>query len=490
MTLQDNDLALSSPAPVHVRLNVLGTPLVPCCAPTATGDGCCDDHDAAPTICVVLTPVFIAHGERNGAAGIFNPAGGGRRAGDNCCIPAALWLSAQAAGIAPPVILKATDASAIDVVPLEDLMASAAGLEPVGPDEDENRAWRLFRTRGSRQVVIAIAALFCLMTFFALSRNQGFWLTNTKGYTTTENSEIAIRPALTLPFQPPIGTPVTYAFERRIDDGDRTETIAATVQLVFFSLPDGGMLLKWVSLPAAGPGTGQVAPQAATGRNRARLSHVAGGSPEQPLLYRLSRRGKPLALLDEAEALALLAGPRPDATALTRLRGLLSDLAEPRSLPRDPRLDDPAWQAAMLEAPRTLLHGYDPLSPAGPTPGAVVMESPFGGGAVRYERQSRIVEYVPGQTATVAISAAADTASARQVAKANIDIHLATVTDPVRRLLLTEAASAGGAPALYDDVVKTIALPSGLATRVTQQKRLAIPGEAAAQDVITYTRIR
>jgi hypothetical protein len=51
----------------------------------------------------------------------------GLRPGDRWCLCVARWKEALDAGCAPPVILRATHAAALDVVTLADLQAHAAG---------------------------------------------------------------------------------------------------------------------------------------------------------------------------------------------------------------------------------------------------------------------------------------------------------------------------------------------------------------------------
>ena len=50
------------------------------------------------------------------------------RLGDRWCVVAARWLQAHLDGVAPPVVLAATNARAIDVVPLEILQQYGADV--------------------------------------------------------------------------------------------------------------------------------------------------------------------------------------------------------------------------------------------------------------------------------------------------------------------------------------------------------------------------
>ena len=116
--------------------NVLGTALMPCSADPVTGffrDGCCNtgEHDHGQhTVCAEMTAAFLAFSQSRGNdLSTPHPEWGfpGLRPGDRWCLCVARWKEAQDAGCAPPVILRATHAAALDVVTLADLQAHAAG---------------------------------------------------------------------------------------------------------------------------------------------------------------------------------------------------------------------------------------------------------------------------------------------------------------------------------------------------------------------------
>ena len=118
-------------------LNVLGAPLEPCCHEPRTGwyrDGSCrtgpDDH-GRHVICARVDAAFLAF---SAAAGndlsTPHPEFGfpGLKPGDRWCLCAARWKEALEAGAAPPVLLRATEASALEVVSIEELSAHALDL--------------------------------------------------------------------------------------------------------------------------------------------------------------------------------------------------------------------------------------------------------------------------------------------------------------------------------------------------------------------------
>lgn len=121
--------------------NVLGGALDTCGADPVTGfyrDGCCatgPEDLGSHTVCAVVTAEFLAH-QRSVGNDLSTPRPEygftGLTPGDRWCVVAARWLQAYQAGVAPPVVLAATNARAIDVVPLEALREHAVDV-PADP---------------------------------------------------------------------------------------------------------------------------------------------------------------------------------------------------------------------------------------------------------------------------------------------------------------------------------------------------------------------
>ena len=126
-------------------LNVLGGPLEPCGSDPVTGyyrDGCCSsgpDDLGRHTVCAVMTEEFLAHQVATGND-LVTPRPQwqfpGLRPGDRWCVVAVRWLQAYQDGAAAPVVLAATNARALEVVPLAalrehsvDVPDDIAGLE-------------------------------------------------------------------------------------------------------------------------------------------------------------------------------------------------------------------------------------------------------------------------------------------------------------------------------------------------------------------------
>jgi uncharacterized protein len=127
------------------RRNVLGAPLEPCGTEPLTGfyrDGTCrsgPEDLGRHTVCAVVSADFLAF-QRAVGNDLSTPrpeyAFPGLRPGDRWCVVAARWLQAYQAGAATGVVLAATDARALEVIPLEalrqhavDVPDDASGLE-------------------------------------------------------------------------------------------------------------------------------------------------------------------------------------------------------------------------------------------------------------------------------------------------------------------------------------------------------------------------
>ena len=121
--------------------NVLGGPLVTCSTDPVTGfyrDGCCTSGPedlGSHTICAVVTAEFLEH-QRSVGNDLSTPrpefAFPGLTPGDRWCVVALQWLQAYEDGAAAPVVLEATNASVLDVIPLDLLRAHAVDV-PADP---------------------------------------------------------------------------------------------------------------------------------------------------------------------------------------------------------------------------------------------------------------------------------------------------------------------------------------------------------------------
>jgi uncharacterized protein len=118
--------------------NVLGGVLADCSHAPLTGffrDGCCntDAQDrGSHTVCAVMTKVFLDFSVARGND-LVTPMPEyrfpGLKPGDRWCLCAARWLEAYNAGCAAQVVLGATNAAALEIVPLAALKAHAVDLQ-------------------------------------------------------------------------------------------------------------------------------------------------------------------------------------------------------------------------------------------------------------------------------------------------------------------------------------------------------------------------
>jgi len=104
--------------------NVVGGTLLPCSNEPVTGffrDGCCStgpEDLGSHTVCAVMTGNDLS---------TPRPEWGfpGLQPDDRWCVCASRWLEAHEAGVAAPVVLGATHERALDVVPIDALIAHA-----------------------------------------------------------------------------------------------------------------------------------------------------------------------------------------------------------------------------------------------------------------------------------------------------------------------------------------------------------------------------
>lgn len=123
------------------NINVLGGELEPCGNDPVTGffrDSCCSTGSedlGSHTVCAVMTAPFLEH-QRAVGNDLSTPMPAyefpGLEPGDRWCVVAVRWFEAYEAGVAAPVVLAATHARALDVIPLEALREHAVDV-PADP---------------------------------------------------------------------------------------------------------------------------------------------------------------------------------------------------------------------------------------------------------------------------------------------------------------------------------------------------------------------
>ncbi|KAK9814011.1 hypothetical protein WJX73_008968 [Symbiochloris irregularis] len=124
--------AQASGSAAQMTNNVLGGDLEPCANGCGfSRDGYCrvtDGDFGVHAVAAVVTDDFLTYtkSQGNDLSTPMPPSFPGLKAGDRWCLCAGRWLQAEKAGKAPKVVLAATDAKALDTIPLELLKKYAA----------------------------------------------------------------------------------------------------------------------------------------------------------------------------------------------------------------------------------------------------------------------------------------------------------------------------------------------------------------------------
>jgi uncharacterized protein len=120
---------------MELQANVQGDPLDVCSLDPLTGfyrDGYCTtgpEDVGSHTVCTVVTAEFLEH-QRQVGNDLMTPMPQygfpGLTPGDRWAVCAGRWLQSYEAGVKAPVVLRATNSSALDHVPLDALVECAA----------------------------------------------------------------------------------------------------------------------------------------------------------------------------------------------------------------------------------------------------------------------------------------------------------------------------------------------------------------------------
>lgn len=114
--------------------NVFGEPIETCNEDPITGfyrNGCCDsgeDDRGDHTVCAIMTADFLEFSKSKGndlSTPIPQYNFPGLQPGDRWCLCAPRWKEAYEAGMAPKVVLEATNELTLDVVSMEMLLEHA-----------------------------------------------------------------------------------------------------------------------------------------------------------------------------------------------------------------------------------------------------------------------------------------------------------------------------------------------------------------------------
>ncbi|MBC6993578.1 DUF2237 domain-containing protein [Neolewinella lacunae] len=114
--------------------NIFGETLKPCCTNPLTGfyrDGFCrtnQEDNEKHVVCAVVTEEFLNYSKSKGND-LITPrpeyAFPGLQPGDKWCLCALRWKEAFEAGVAPKVVLEATDERALAYIDINDLISHA-----------------------------------------------------------------------------------------------------------------------------------------------------------------------------------------------------------------------------------------------------------------------------------------------------------------------------------------------------------------------------
>jgi uncharacterized protein len=117
--------------------NVLGGPLAPCSVDPVTGffrDGCCNtspEDRGSHTVCAIMTAEFLAFSKARGNdLSTPMPEYGfpGLKPGDRWCLCAPRWAEAFIAGMAPQIVIAATQEGALAYADIADYKRFAVDL--------------------------------------------------------------------------------------------------------------------------------------------------------------------------------------------------------------------------------------------------------------------------------------------------------------------------------------------------------------------------
>jgi len=120
---------------MHKDLNVFGEPLISCSVDPMTGyfrDSFCqcnNEEGVVHLVCVVMTDEFLKFSKQQGndlSTPMPEYRFPGLKAGDHWCLNAFRFMEAYSMGMAPKVVLEATNEKVLELIPLKELVKFAA----------------------------------------------------------------------------------------------------------------------------------------------------------------------------------------------------------------------------------------------------------------------------------------------------------------------------------------------------------------------------
>jgi hypothetical protein len=120
-----------------IQLNIFSEEIEDCSCDPMTGffrNGCCEtsDHDAGShTVCALMNKEFLEFSSSRGND-LINPVPAfnfpGLNPGDRWCLCANRWVEAYEAGVAPPIVAKATNIKALEIIEIEQIKEFAIDI--------------------------------------------------------------------------------------------------------------------------------------------------------------------------------------------------------------------------------------------------------------------------------------------------------------------------------------------------------------------------
>ncbi|MSQ38958.1 MAG: DUF2237 family protein [Chitinophagaceae bacterium] len=149
---------------MNEALNVFNEPLIVCGTSPMTGvyrDGCCNtgaNDRGTHTVCAVVTNEFLQFSKSKGndLTMDYPPTGfKGLAEGDKWCLCVSRWIEAYQAGVAPPIILKATHIKTLEHITLEELIKfDYTPMRPTDWTELNNKLEKTFKFDNYNEVVL------------------------------------------------------------------------------------------------------------------------------------------------------------------------------------------------------------------------------------------------------------------------------------------------------------------------------------------------
>lgn len=294
--------------------------------------------------------------------------------------------------------------------------------------------------------------------------------------------------AVTLPFDPPVFTPLHYAYEMRTERDSGVQTAGSMDELTYLPAAGGGYTLRWktrsFSVDAPVPAS-------------TLLSQRLSLAKDQPLLLDISPQGVPRGVLNEAKvratsnrmlgkAMAEAERQMADMSVGSRdamRRMLLGAAVTQRSQTPE------AFADTLMENPRLLLRNFGTLVPEKTIAAQIEQGSRLGEQPIRFESRAELRDYHPGKSARVVISSKAVPADARRMMDAMVGPILSAIPDDRQRDAARARIADMGEPTIRDDTVITFDLPSGIVRSMTWRKRFFIPGRGASTETRSFVRI-